>query len=103
MEGPVLRGKITLRTKLSYALQWVGEGGKRFWRSAPVPERSKHQTGWRSRFHDAFIVFHHCCARGRAHSENATSAITDPLPNSALEGARQSSTRDRKSAVSAKR
>ena len=40
-------------------------------RSAPVPGRSKQQSGMRDRFPYISIAFQHCCARGRAHSAKA--------------------------------
>src|SRR5664280_2458402 len=50
------------------------------WRSAPVPGNSRHRIARRDRLHRISVTFHHCCARGRAHSANFASAVTYPLP-----------------------
>ena len=50
----------------------MGQGWRRqSQRSAPVPGRSKQQSGRRDRFTYISIAFQHCCARGRAHSAKA--------------------------------
>ncbi len=56
----------------------ISDGGISRWRSAPVLERSNVQIYEAMRFHGRARIFRHCCARGRAHSEIPTHALTAP-------------------------
>ena len=47
--------------------------------NAPVPERSENRVCRRAWIHYISVALQHCCARGRAHSDDVPSAVADPF------------------------